>query len=292
MATFINQANLSYNGNVINSNVVTGELLEDVTATKIAVMPDYVAHDDVTYVISIVNNGATGQVGLTITDNLGAYPFDATTLYPLAYKAGSVRYYINGVLQPAPATVAGPPLVISGISVPASGNATIIYEVDTNQYAPLGVNDSITNTAVVSGIDGDPNSNVEITETIYTEDLANLSISKSICPAVVSEGDSITYTFVIENFGNTPATAADNVVITDTFNPHLLGTPTVVFTYDGNPPVTWTQGNQYNYTAATGVFATVAGSVTVPAATFTQDPVHGNWIVTPGISVLTVTGTV
>lgn len=292
MGSFINQAALSYNGNVINSNVVTGELLEDITATKIAVMPDYVAHDDVTYVISIVNNGATGQGGLTITDNLGAYSFDATTLYPLTYKAGSVRYYKNGVLQPAPPTVAGPPLVISGISVPAGGNATIIYEVDTNQYAPLGVNDSITNTAVVSGIDGDPNSNVEITETIYTEDLANLSISKSICPAVVSEGDTLTYTFVIENFGNTPATAADNVVITDTFNPHLLGIPTVIFTNDGNAPVTWTADVQYSYTAATGVFATVAGQVTVPAATFTQDPVHGNWIVTPGISTLTVTGTV
>ena len=138
MATFQNQATLSYNGNVINSNITTGELLEVLSATKTAVMDNYIANDDVTYIISIVNAGATAFTGLTITDNLGAYPFGMMELVPLTYTAGSVQYYVNGVLQPAPSAVGGPPLVITGINVPANGNATIIYEVKANQYAPLG----------------------------------------------------------------------------------------------------------------------------------------------------------
>lgn len=40
MATFTNFATLSYNGGTTTSNVVTGELLETLSATKIAVMDE------------------------------------------------------------------------------------------------------------------------------------------------------------------------------------------------------------------------------------------------------------
>ena len=46
------------------------------------------------------------------------------------------------------------------------------------------------------------------------------------------------------------------------------------------------------YDEATGEFATVAGVITVPAATFTQDETTGVWAVDPGVAVVTVTGTV
>ena len=34
MATFTNQATLTYNGNVITSNIATGEIIEVLSATK------------------------------------------------------------------------------------------------------------------------------------------------------------------------------------------------------------------------------------------------------------------
>jgi len=40
------------------------------------------------------------------------------------------------------------------------------------------------------------------------------------------------------------------------------------------------------------VFATVPSAITVPAATFTQNPATGAWSVIPGVSTLVVTGTV
>ena len=54
MAQFTNQAQLSYNNIVVNSNVVTGEILEVVSANKTAVVDTYSADSTVTYVVSIV----------------------------------------------------------------------------------------------------------------------------------------------------------------------------------------------------------------------------------------------
>ena len=283
MATFNNFATLSYNGGTTNSNTVTGEILDILSSTKIAVMDDYTAKDDTTYVITLLNSGTVPLSGVTITDDLGGYLFNETTLYPLAYTQGSVRLYINGVLQTAPAVSPGPPLVFSGISIPAGGNAILIYEASVTAFAPLAADDTITNTAVITaqGL----SSPVTVTATISTEDRADLTISKSVCPAVVSENEQLTYTFVIENHGNTPAVATDNVVLTDTFNP-VLNPITVALN-----GVVWTQGTEYTYDTATGLFTTAEGYITVPAATYTQ-AADGTWTVTPGTAVLTVSGTV
>ena len=96
----------------------------------------------------------------------------------------------------------------------------------------------------------------------------------------------LTYTFTIQNTGNVPIVATDTVSITDTFNPILTG---LTVTYNG---VTWTENINYTYSETTGEFATVLGQVTVPAATYVQDSVTGVWVVEPGVSVLTVSGTV
>ena len=119
MAIFTNQAQLRYGNAVANSNVAVGEILEVLAATKTAVRKTYGQNDRVTYVVSIVNSGNTAMTGLTVADDLGAYAFGTDTLVPLTYVADTVRYYSNGILQTTPAVTAGPPLSVSGISVPA-----------------------------------------------------------------------------------------------------------------------------------------------------------------------------
>ena len=284
MAQFTNQAQLSYNNSVINSNVAVGEILEVLSATKTAVMNDYTRGDDVTYVISLVNSGSSAVTGISISDNLGAYSFNEETLYPLTYVDGSAHLYINGVLQPAPAVTAGPPLVFSGINLPANSNLLLIYEAEANQFAPLGVGESIVNVATVTGV-GLPAA-VTVTETVTPEEEPNLTITKSIEPVPVTENGVLTYRFLIQNFGNTEAVATDNVALTDTFDPILSG---LSVTLDG---ATWTEGVEYNYDETTGIFATVPSQITVPAATYAQDPATGAWVITPGVALLTVTGTV
>ena len=233
--------------------------------------------------VALRNTGPTALTGVSITDNLGGYPFGAGTLYPLTYVPGSATYYTNGVLQPAPSVTPGPPLSVTNLSIPAGGNALLIYEASVNSFAPLAVGSTIINTATASG--GGISAPVSATETITAGQQATLTISKSLSPTVITENGQLTYTFIIENTGNTPAVATDNIVVTDTFAPIL---DPIAVTFNGT---TWTAGVNYTYNAATGEFSTIAGQITVPAATYTQNP-DGTWTITPGVSTLTVTGTV
>ena len=283
MATFFNQATLTYNNNVINSNITTGEIQEVLTITKTAVQTSYTQGGEVTYVINIRNTGTIAYNNLTVTDDLGAYTSGTQTLVPLTYQDGTATLFINGVPQAAPTVTAGPPLTISGINIPAGGVATILYSATLNQFAPLDTDGAITNTATVTGGGITP---ISDSETITAAQQANLTISKSLCPTVVTENGQITYTFVIQNTGNTPVVATDNAVITDTFDP-ILSDLTV--TFNGDP---WTAPVNYTYNAATGQFTSNAGQITVPAATYTQDPATGAVVIQPGVSTLTITGTI
>ena len=283
MATFFNQATLSYNNTIINSNITTGEIQEVLAITKTAVVDSYSQGDDVTYVINIRNTGTLAYTDLTITDDLGTYTSGGLTLTPLSYVNGSVNYFVNGTSQAAPAVTAGPPLTISGITVPAGGVSTLIYTAQANQFAPLDAGSSITNTATLSGGGITP---ITAEETITVAEEADLTISKSLCPTVVTENGQITYTFVIQNTGNTPVVATDNAIVTDTFDPILSN---LTATFNGT---TWTAPANYSYNPATGQFTTNAGQITVPAATYTQDPATGAVIIQPGVSTLTVTGTI
>lgn len=284
MAIFTNQATLSYRNGTVNSNVVTGEILEVLSATKNALTETYFAGDRVTYVISILNSGATAITNVSVSDDLGAYPFSGTALVPLTYVDGSVAYYIDGILQPAPTVTQGTSLVFGNLTVPANGNAILIYEATVNGFAPLGAGGEIVNTATISG--AGLCDNVVVTETITAGNSPSLGITKGISPTTVTENGQLTYTFTVQNFGNADATADDQLVVTDTFEP-ALGSVSV--TYNGT---TWTEGTEYNYDPQTGAFSTVAGNITVPAATYIQDPTTGEWSLLPGESTLVVTGNV
>ena len=96
MARFTNQAQLCYGRSIANSNIAVGEILEVLSAAKEAVRNTYRQNDTITYVISIVNAGTLAYTGLTITDNLGAYPYNTTTLVPLDYMEGTAKYYTAG----------------------------------------------------------------------------------------------------------------------------------------------------------------------------------------------------
>ncbi len=284
MAQFTNQAQLSYQNTVINSNVVVGEILEVVSGNKTAIEGTYSADGTVTYAISLVNAGNTAITGLTVTDDLGAYEQGTETRVPLSYVDGSVKLFVNGVLQAAPTVTTTPTLTFGGITLPANSDLVLIYTAQVNGFAPLGVDGSIVNTATVTG-NGIPTP-ITVTETVTPTQEAQLRITKSVEPVPVTENGTLTYRFVIENFGNVPAVATDNVALSDLFDPILSG---VAVSLDG---VTWTEGVQYIYNDATGQFNTVPGQITVPAATYTQDIATGIWSVTPGVTVLTVSGTV
>ena len=280
MATFFNQATLTYSGGTVNSNITTGEIVDVLTVNKTAVVNEYTQGSEITYIINIINSSDTPNENLTLTDNLGAYAFNTMELQPLDYVEGSVKYFIDGVLQPAPAVTTESGLTVTPISVPANSVVTIAYTAATNEFAPP--EGTIDNTVTVNGNCGD----VTAAETVTAGTEAALDMTKSLSPTTVNCGGTLNYTFVIQNSGNAPAVATDNIVITDTFTPPFEN---IVVTYNGT---TLTSPNDYTYDPVTGEFSTVAGVITVPAATYTQDPVTGEFTITPGTATLTVSGNI
>lgn len=285
MATFTNQATLSFSGGTVNSNIATGNIIETLSLTKTPVLATYEPNDNVTYVINLINSGGAALTNLTLSDNLGLYQTTAgTNVYPLTYTAGSIKYYINGVLQTAPTVTAGPPLTITGITIPANSNAAIVYSADVNEFAPLAAASAISNEVTVTG--AGITTPVTADASVTAASAPTLNIIKTVDPVNVTQNSRVTYTFRIQNTGNTPVIATDNAVIRDVFNPILSD---IAVTFNS---AAWTATTNYTYNTATGLFESVAGQITVPAATYTQDPATGIVTVTPGESVLTVTGTI
>lgn len=283
MAVFTNQATLSYNNLVTTSNVVQGELVQTLSMAKTAIEGTYLPGEVVTYAISLVNAGATAFSNLTVTDNLGAYAYNALSLVPMTYVSGSATCFINGVRQAAPTVTSTSPLVVSGLSVPAGGDALLIYSARINQYAPLGESAVITNSASVSG--GRLNEALSADAQITAESAPELSLIKAVNPTSVVENEPVTFTFTIQNNGTEAVLVSDSVVVSDTFNPILTITGV---TLNGTALA---QNTGYTYDTATGAFSTVAGQISVPAASYARDEATGAWSITPGSTTLIVTGT-
>ena len=284
MAIFSNQATLTYNGTTTNSNIAYGELLDVLSVNKTSVEGSYTPGSLVTYVVTLRNTGSTTLTNLTVTDDLGGYNIGGTTVYPLTYEDGSATLFLDGVLQPSPAVTAGPPLTITGINIPGGSDAVLVYQARANTYANPNADGTIVNTVTATGAGLSTPITANATTPVETAPL--LTISKSICPTQVVDNDRVTYTFVIQNFGNEPVVATDNAVVTDTFDPILTA---LTVTLDGT---VWTAGTEYTYNEATGLFTTTPGQIVVPAATYTQDPVTGAYSVTPGVVTLSITGTI
>ena len=222
MPTFTNQALLSYNGRTTASNITRGEIIEVLSVTKTALNPDYNSGSVITYLVNIINTGNTAFTGLTVNDNLGAYSFTPEgsttpiTLFPLMYVNGTVRYYINGVEQADPAITTADGLSFTGITVPANGNTTLIYQSSVTDEAPLADASVITTTVEVFG--GCLATPIEATASSGINVGPQLSIVKGLFPRTVPENGQITYTFDIQNIGNADADASADVQITDTFD--------------------------------------------------------------------------
>lgn len=282
MATFTNQAALNYNGNVINSNIVTGRVVDALTVTKTSVTDNYNRGETLTYVVNLGNTGSTELMGIQISDTLGAYTFNENTVYPLNYRDGDIKLFVDGVLQATPTVASSSPLTVTGITVPANSVATLVYRVDVNDYAPPAAGSEIVNTVTATG--AGLAEAVSAQESVTASALPLLNIEKALSPETVSANDTLTYTFTVRNFGTTAVSPAD-VTVTDNFDPVLSN---IAVTLNGS---TISSAGNYTYNEATGSFATVAGLFEVPAATFSRES-DGKWTVSPGVAVITVSGRV
>lgn len=282
MAIFTNQATITLGDSITNSNIVTGEITTGLTVAKTALTENYGNGESITYAVTINNATANPYTDVALTDDLGAFLLadGVTRVAPLSYIDGSIVYYVNGVATSEPTVVAGPPLAIEGITVPAGGTVTLMYQGRVNGFAPLAAGSVIVNTVTV-----DLAEDQTATATVPVREEVNLSIAKAVCPTVITNGE-LTYTFIIQNTGNLDVVATDNLIVSDVFDPILND---ITVTLNG---AALAEGVGYTYDPNTGAFATTNGTVTVPAATYTRDAITGALVTTPGSAVITVNGRV
>ena len=156
----------------------------------------------------------------------------------------------------------------------------VIYKVSVNDRAPLDEGGQITNTATVTAAGN--TAPVSDSNTITVDDYADVTITKSMTPATVSDGDALTYTFVINNYGNAEAT---DIVLTDAFDP---APENITVQVNGAAIPATDYSYQNGVLTLPGERSTTA--LTLPPATVTTDPTTGQVTVTPSSLTVTVTG--
>lgn len=279
MATILeNQANISYlydgitDAQGATSNVATTTLADacSVAVTKTPLLPSYRNGDNVSYVIRIENTGSAALANVTVTDDLanGA----------LVYIPDSLQVYVDSNLVAVAPTATGTSLVFTlPVNIQPSEVVLAVYTARVNSAAG-----TVTNTATVAGTGLNPAACtvLEVATAVITEaSFADLTIFKESSADTVNSGDSLTYTFTIQNRGNTEAT---NVVLTDDL-PDEFTITRVAVTTDGVTTI---------YTADDYTVDTITNTITLPNATGIQITVPAATAQGSGITTVEITGTV
>lgn len=283
-----NQASLNYQyngqtGSAI-SNIATATLTEALSVEKVSIEDVYRFGETLTYSVSVFNSSAQTLTNVVVTDNLGSYNVGANTVTPLTYVGGAILF-VNGVFvgDIAPTTVGENAVTFTLPTLAPNSRAQILYKAVVNSSAPLSEGGTITNVVSVLGT-GTTMPPATDSNTVTVDNYADVTITKNMSPSNVSDGEAITYTFVISNYGNTEAT---NIVLRDAFDP---APENIVVQVNGETlPAS-------DYTYVGGVLTLpAAGSgyaLSLPAATITQDPTTGEVSVVPSSLTVTVVGTI
>jgi uncharacterized repeat protein (TIGR01451 family) len=205
--------------------------------------PDPVAlGSNLTYTLTVTNNGPDASTGSTVSDTLPA----GVTFVSATPSQGSCSEAAGTVTCPL-----GP------LAVGASATIDIVVTVNPTATCPLS------DTATVSGTEPDPDSanNSATAETACAAE-AELAITKSDAPDPVALGSNLTYTLTVTNNGpgaSTGSTVSDTLPAGVAF---VSATPSQGSCSETGGTVTCDMG-----TLASGASATVAIVVTVdPAA--------------------------
>ncbi len=195
------------------SNVATTNLIEEfaISAIKQSLNTAFRPGENVTYLLTVRNDGTSPLYNITVSDDLGG------VTNPLTFLDGSARVSYSGTTSSLIPTTVRPLAFTLTSPLQAGETATITYVAKVSSALTSDVT-QITNSATVSAREGSatgtvinvtPNPSV----TLDLEDYAILNITKDVSSNEVLPGEVFSYTVNLENSGSLEAT---NVVLTDT----------------------------------------------------------------------------
>jgi uncharacterized repeat protein (TIGR01451 family) len=254
------------NNTATASTTVSSSAQADVAVTKSDSPDPVTVGNDLTYTMTVTNNGPSTANDIVLSDSLPT----GTTFVSCVSTVG---------------VCSGPPVGSSGVatatigSLPNLGTATVTLVVNVT----AGAGSTITNAAEVTASTADSNlSNNTATSvtSVTTPTATDLSISKSDSPDPVLSGGMIAYTIVVSNLG---PNSADNVQMSDP-----LPGGTTFFSCSIDLPATGTCT-----TPAVGSNGTVVVNLTGPMAASSSATIHISvGVSAPANSTLTNTASV
>lgn len=195
------------------SNIATTSLIEDfaISATKQTLNESFRPGENITYVVTVRNDGTEALYSVSISDDLGG----AGT--PLTFVEGSGLVVYDDTNYPVVPTTLNPLTFTLPVVLPAGESATFLFVARASSALAETVTE-ITNTVTVTGREGSATGAVitvspNPTVTIPLEDYALLSITKEVSATEIVPNQAFDYVITIDNNGSLDAT---NVVVTDT----------------------------------------------------------------------------
>ena len=287
MATIItNRATVNYNSGtstaVAFSNTTSTVLNGNLSISKSSLSDSYRIGQELTYVITVSNNGNSVAQSISVVDDLGTFTEGQSDITPLTY-VGTAQLFINGIFASSLDAILSSNSVIFEIeSIPAGGTAQIFYRARVNGFACTAVGATITNTVCADFLCNCPcEEAICDSYTVHAEEYADLRVTKSACPNPVTCGERLNYVIDIFNYGNIDA---NEIVITDTFNPALED---LTVTVNG---VTLTE-DRYKYVGGVLTISRLTGSdISVPAAICERDDETFEVTTLPGKITVSVSG--
>lgn len=299
MATsFQNIANVSYNYGdgdtcTARSNAIVGEIVDSLSLQKMSVNPNYCLSESMTYVITVKNSGDTAYNNLIVTDNLGSYTYSSRTVTPLDFIDGTSYISLNdGDLTPISTSATTANSISFTIPTLAAGTtAKILFAARANEKARLQSGSTIVNTSSLSQGGADANvdaaaiTDVTATATATVSNCPRLEIAKCMTPESLVAGGPVNYTFTVSNYGNTQAS---NIQISDQFPAGAAPGSINSVTVNGASYTDYTYTDGVLSIPGTGSSETLS----LPAASYIQDPTTGTVTANPSVVTVVVNGTV
>lgn len=217
MAEINNQASVNYTYTGARSpqdadSNITRTQVNSATSLRVDKLPlgmTYVPGDNHSFIIRVENTGTNPINDIILTDNLGMVSENGNPINLMNYIPGTGASSLNGGLW-APYDVSTTNPITVNIGTLNSGDVFMFaYSASIVEGTTY---ESISNTATASGTANELTITASDTSTIVMASYANVEIQKYASSSEVVVGQDFSYTLILENTGNLPAT---NVVITD-----------------------------------------------------------------------------
>ena len=261
------------------SNTAITNLIDEyaISGSKLSNNSSFINGENITYQITVSNDGTSSLYTVTISDDLGG------STNPLSYLESSATLNYNGISSFITPTSTSPLTFVLPSPLAAGETAIITYVAKVNSSL-LNTIETIVNTATITAKEGSTTgTDISVTPsptfTLSRGDFANVTMAKNVSSSQIVTGQEFSYSCTLSNSGNLDATG---VVVTDILPTGF--TISSVTSQTGGVTTTFS-ASDYTVESSSNTLTLPTGgslSITVPAAS-------GG---TNGTTIVTITGSI